>query len=606
MVVPSPIEPGLSGTEAFLLGDWQVEPGADALYRGDEKVHLQPKVMEMLVFLVRNQGRVVSKDEILTAVWPDTFVAEVALTRCISQLRRSLKDDIRRPRYVETIPKKGYRILAPVRPLAGESGSRVKWYLSAAILLSLLAWPLYTGWFGRESPIIPSSPTGINMEPEPQLPGAELGIGLAERVEARNLSRLARHFRERERLEDLERAVQYYEQALEQNPASALSYAGLAEAYLGIGQWGADPEWTAKAEESAARALELDDTLPDAHVAAGMIRLLGYGDFEGAEAAFRQALKLDSRHSNAYREYGLLLLRYLGRLDEALVALKQASDLDPLSLPAIANLGEAYRVRGEYDKAIEAQLRRLEIDPRTLLGYRNAAHTLLLLGKYAEAEKMIEAALDTRQDFEPALQLLVYAALSQGEWGRAEALSRQLLEIDPKNPRSLAAASMVALYRKRHVNGRVLMEEAARLAPDDWCWPTDVRISTLLGYFLLQTGDRVAAERWLSKSLEWDREKDVLSGSWSALPAQLHDIALVYALRGDADQACRWLDRAIAAGWRASIIMRDHPLWGEASLESEHFRRLMAAVDSEVVEMRRRVRLDPQRIAQGRSVPVDE
>jgi tetratricopeptide (TPR) repeat protein len=164
----------------------------------------------------------------------------------------------------------------------------------------------------------------------------------------------------------------------------------------------------------------------------------------------------------------------------------------------------------------------------------------------------------------------------------------------------------VALYRKRHVNGRVLMEEAARLAPDDWCWPTDVRISTLLGYFLIQTGDRVAAERWLSKSLEWDREKDVLSGSWSALPAQLHDIALVYALRGDVDQACRWLDRAIAAGWRASIIMRDHPLWGEASLESEHFRRLMAAVDSEVVEMRRRVRLDPQRIAQGRSVPVDE
>ena len=77
-------------------------------------MHLEPKLVGVLLYLVHRAGQTVSKDEILAAVWPDTVVEEVALARSISELRRLLHDDARNPRYVETIPKLGYRWIANV------------------------------------------------------------------------------------------------------------------------------------------------------------------------------------------------------------------------------------------------------------------------------------------------------------------------------------------------------------------------------------------------------------------------------------------------------------------------------------------------------------
>lgn len=98
---------------SFLLGEWTVEPEAGTLRRGDQVVHLEPKVMELLVYLAERSGRVVPKQELFDALWPDTFVAETALSRCVSQLRHALRDDTRHPRFIETVPKKGYRVVAP-------------------------------------------------------------------------------------------------------------------------------------------------------------------------------------------------------------------------------------------------------------------------------------------------------------------------------------------------------------------------------------------------------------------------------------------------------------------------------------------------------------
>ena len=98
--------------EVFRLGSWLVEPASGSLSRNDEVIHLAPKVMKLLLFLVRNQGEVVSKEQLMSAVWPDTFVAETALTRSVSELRHSLDDNSSHPVYIETIPKRGYRLLA--------------------------------------------------------------------------------------------------------------------------------------------------------------------------------------------------------------------------------------------------------------------------------------------------------------------------------------------------------------------------------------------------------------------------------------------------------------------------------------------------------------
>jgi TolB-like protein/DNA-binding winged helix-turn-helix (wHTH) protein len=103
------------------IGDWSVEPALDALRRGGEVVHLEPKAMELLVFLATRPGEVASREELLSAVWPGVAVGDEALSQVVAKLRKALGDDVRAPTYIETISKRGYRLIAPVSAL--ERGS---------------------------------------------------------------------------------------------------------------------------------------------------------------------------------------------------------------------------------------------------------------------------------------------------------------------------------------------------------------------------------------------------------------------------------------------------------------------------------------------------
>ena len=100
--------------DVFRLGDWRVEPAANTLMRVEEEIHLEPKVMEVLSCLAEHAGEVVSKRELIDAVWQTEFIAENTLTRAIAEIRRALGDDARHPTYIQTIPKRGYRLLPEV------------------------------------------------------------------------------------------------------------------------------------------------------------------------------------------------------------------------------------------------------------------------------------------------------------------------------------------------------------------------------------------------------------------------------------------------------------------------------------------------------------
>jgi len=100
---------------SFAVADWTIEPEINTLSRGDITVRLEPKVMKVLLQLAAHHGEVLSKEKLIEAVWPDTFVSDDVLTRCISLLRRQMRDDSHPPRYIQTIPKVGYRLVADVR-----------------------------------------------------------------------------------------------------------------------------------------------------------------------------------------------------------------------------------------------------------------------------------------------------------------------------------------------------------------------------------------------------------------------------------------------------------------------------------------------------------
>src|ERR1044071_3927170 len=99
---------------ALIFDDVRVEPAAFRVWKAGAAVSLEPKAFEVLLFLIRNRGRVVQKRELLDTVWRDPFVGETALTREIAQLRKALGDDARHARYIETVPTRGYRFTAEV------------------------------------------------------------------------------------------------------------------------------------------------------------------------------------------------------------------------------------------------------------------------------------------------------------------------------------------------------------------------------------------------------------------------------------------------------------------------------------------------------------
>ena len=150
----------------FRLGDWLIQPSLGRATRNGQTVHIRAKVMDLLVFLVQRPGEVISKDRLLDGVWGTDALSESALTRAMTELRHALDDDAERPRLIETISKRGYRVLAPVLP--GDNNERTdestlapgqaRWWLyrRAAAALAIVAivsaglWLFGGEWFAVE------------------------------------------------------------------------------------------------------------------------------------------------------------------------------------------------------------------------------------------------------------------------------------------------------------------------------------------------------------------------------------------------------------------------------------------------------------------------
>jgi DNA-binding winged helix-turn-helix (wHTH) protein/Tol biopolymer transport system component len=116
----------------FRIGEWLVEPDLSTVSRNGTSTRLEPKVMEVLVCLASHAGAPVSKEKLLQTVWPETFVTDDVLTRCISELRKALDDDTKEPQFIQTIPRKGYRLVAEVKPLKPKRG---KWRMAVALVV---------------------------------------------------------------------------------------------------------------------------------------------------------------------------------------------------------------------------------------------------------------------------------------------------------------------------------------------------------------------------------------------------------------------------------------------------------------------------------------
>jgi TolB-like protein/Tfp pilus assembly protein PilF len=228
---------------------------------------------------------------------------------------------------------------------------------------------------------------------------------------------------------DLFKAIDYFNHAIAKDPNYALAYSGLADSYLLLPPYGAaaPKDSIPQAKAAVKKALELDDTLAEAHASSG--RILSGFDFDStrAIAEFERAIELNPNYATAHHWFGAGPLLALGRFDESIVEAKRSIELDPLSMINNADFGNDYYYARRYDEAIAQLHKTIEIEPRFYLAHFYLAQALQMKGQLAEAIAEYRKAAELDDD--PfALALLGQAYARSGQLDDARKILAQLNE----------------------------------------------------------------------------------------------------------------------------------------------------------------------------------
>jgi TolB-like protein len=203
--------------------------------------------------------------------------------------------------------------------------------------------------------------------------------------EAHQLYLKGRYFWNKRTSDGLKTAIDYFNQAIEKDPAYGPAYAGLADAYAVLPNYSqtSGKEAYPKAEAAALKALEINDNLAEAHISLANIRMWHRWGRE-AEPEFKRGLQLNPNYSTGHQWYSIYL-SVLGRNEEAIAEMEKARELDPFSIIIATELGCPYLYSKQYDRAIEYFNKALEMDPAFPFAHFALAEALDRKGSYNEA-----------------------------------------------------------------------------------------------------------------------------------------------------------------------------------------------------------------------------
>ena len=233
-----------------------------------------------------------------------------------------------------------------------------------------------------------------------------------ESIEAYQLYLKGRYHWNKWTPEGLQKSIEYFQQAIEKDPGYALAYVGVANAYAALGFFDVmlPREAGPKAEEAAVKALEIDDTLGEAHAAMGVVKYSYDWDWTAAERELKRAIELNPNDEVAHTVYAYYL-HSMGRADEGLAEMKRAYELNPLSIRINFGLGDMLafaHAHRQYDQAIEQFRKAIELEPAQLvLGsiYWHLGAVYEKKGMYVEAIAEYQKAMNLSGDSDLAAAL---------------------------------------------------------------------------------------------------------------------------------------------------------------------------------------------------------
>lgn len=368
--------------QTFVTGGWTVEPSRNLLCRGEEKTRVEPRVMDALVYLAERPGQVVSKDDLIDFVWQGRSVTDDVLTVTICALRKALGDDARQPEYVETVPRRGYRWIAPVSRIGTVSE------MPSAPLVQGQQPQRATAF--REHSVSRFAALGIAVG---ALVSAAVWavVGLTNHphvppLEAREAYVKGRFFLDQRSINGWRQALEQFERAAALDPLDPSAQAGLADTYSAMSDFGvATPaEMRPRAFESAQRAIDLDRSSAEGYEALGRAQFLFDWDFPAAERSLKRALTLNPDYMPAHQAMAWLESAQ-GKHAEAVASARRALQLDPVNTARYTELAWVLALAGSYDEALYQTDRALALNPRSFETYLMKGWTSELAGDSASA-----------------------------------------------------------------------------------------------------------------------------------------------------------------------------------------------------------------------------
>jgi DNA-binding winged helix-turn-helix (wHTH) protein/Tfp pilus assembly protein PilF len=362
------------------FGVFEVDTDSGELRKRGFRLRLREQPLRLLLTLIDHAGRVVTRDQLRHRLWPEgTFVDfDRAINKAASELRGALGDSAPSPRFVETLSKRGYRFVCPV-----EGSPRSLW--------------------ASTSDGFPS--------------------------DAQRACLTGRYLWNRRTVTDLHSSIGFFENALEIDDECALAHAGLADANVLLGIWGLRPPDVAfgAGRRAAARALELDPNLAEAHTAMAEV-LKGYEwDWRQAERHYQRALALRPDYATAHQWYAQLLIS-LRRYPEAASHIELARRADPVSPVINSFLPYIYLAWRHYGRAAREARRAVSLEPYAPLAHWYLGRVHLCSNQPERAVEALEYAVSLGGPASMWVAALSYARARAGDRAGALTLLSELIE----------------------------------------------------------------------------------------------------------------------------------------------------------------------------------
>ena len=507
------------------FGAFEVDQYGGELHKHGRRLRLSAQPFEILLLLLQRAGRVVTRDELRAKLWStNTFVDfDHGLNAAINKLRDTLGDSASRPRFIETVPGRGYRfigslekpkLMIAVLPFENLNGDPEQDYFSDGLTEEMITHlgrlhPERLGTIARTS-VMPYKKTNKRLEEI----ATELGVdyilegsvrksGQRLRVAAQlidaadethlwaesydyhlsdiltlqntiaeaiaNQIELKLTLEKKELLvrprrvapgahdaylrglyqlrklsrEGAEKAITHFEDATQKDASYALAYAGLARAHLALTTFYVAPlEGMPKVKAAAMKAIELDDSLAEAHASLGLVQFFFDWDWDGSEKEFQRALTFNPNLAEAHAGYaGLLIAR--GLRNEAFLETKKALELDPVPVASRGEYLWQFYVFRQYDETIRQCQKAIDLEPNFFLAHTVMGWALAEQGRFAEAVARAEAG--HRLGGSPfALAGLGYIYAKAGDREKAARILEELSELS--NHRYVCGYSNAAIY----------------------------------------------------------------------------------------------------------------------------------------------------------------